>query len=121
MTTPSIARATASASADLPEQVGPDHHHRPPGQIHRLRHAAFPVTRLFVMSLSYTITLVARRDATTLTDADARAARDMVKGGVPVILSPGEAVDIPSPRPMRACRRWIRCAPSSARARSTSF
>ncbi|MBB2199558.1 phosphoserine phosphatase SerB [Gluconacetobacter sp. 1c LMG 22058] len=51
------------------------------------------------MSLSYTITLVARRDATTLTDADARAARDMVKGGVPVILSPGEAVDIPSPAP----------------------
>lgn len=51
------------------------------------------------MSLSHTITLVARRDATTLTDADARAARDMVKGGVPVILSPGEAVDIPSPAP----------------------
>ncbi|MBB2203248.1 phosphoserine phosphatase SerB [Gluconacetobacter tumulisoli] len=51
------------------------------------------------MSLSHTLTLVARRDATTLTDAQVRAARDMVKGGAPVILSPGEAVDIPCPAP----------------------
>ncbi|GBQ33523.1 phosphoserine phosphatase SerB [Gluconacetobacter azotocaptans] len=49
------------------------------------------------MSLSHTLTLVARRDATTLTDAVVRAARDMVRGAAPVILSPGEAVDIPCP------------------------
>ncbi|GBQ79663.1 phosphoserine phosphatase [Gluconacetobacter johannae DSM 13595] len=49
------------------------------------------------MSLSHTLTLVARRDATTLTDALVRAARDMVRGAAPVILSPGEAVDIPCP------------------------
>ncbi|ACI51540.1 phosphoserine phosphatase SerB [Gluconacetobacter diazotrophicus PA1 5] len=51
------------------------------------------------MSLSHILTLVANRDATTLTDAHVSAARDMVKGGPPSILSPGEAVDIPCPAP----------------------
>lgn len=51
------------------------------------------------MSLSHILTLVANRAATTLTDAHIGAARDMVKGGAPTILSPGEAAEIPCPPP----------------------
>ena len=46
--------------------------------------------------MSYTLTLVAARDATTLTQGTIDAVRDAVGGGLtPVILSPGEAADIP--------------------------
>ncbi|MDG6094891.1 phosphoserine phosphatase SerB [Acetobacter sp. AN02] len=45
--------------------------------------------------MSFILTLVAPREATTLTDSQISAARDMVRGGQPVILSPGEAADIP--------------------------
>jgi phosphoserine phosphatase len=43
------------------------------------------------------LTLVAARAATTLLPATIARVRDAVQGGVPVVLSPGEAVDIPCP------------------------
>ena len=46
--------------------------------------------------MPHVLTLVAARDATTLSAADIEAARDAVCGGTPVVLSPAEAVDIPT-------------------------
>ena len=47
--------------------------------------------------MPHILTLVAARDATTLRpDAIARV-REAVRGGTPLVLSPGEAVDIPCP------------------------
>jgi len=51
------------------------------------------------MTLPYTLTLVARREAVTLTSAMIDAARELVAGGPPVILSEGEAADIPCTPP----------------------
>jgi phosphoserine phosphatase len=45
------------------------------------------------------LTLVAARDATTLSDATIGRVRDAVRGGLPLALSPGEAVDIVCPGP----------------------
>ncbi|MEJ0019647.1 MAG: phosphoserine phosphatase SerB [Acetobacteraceae bacterium] len=47
--------------------------------------------------MSYTVTLIAAREATSLTDGTIARVRDAVEGGLPVILSPGEAVDIAVP------------------------
>jgi phosphoserine phosphatase len=46
--------------------------------------------------MPHILTLVAARAATTLTGADIAAVRDAVHGGAPVMLSPGEAADIPT-------------------------
>jgi phosphoserine phosphatase len=45
--------------------------------------------------MSYVTTLVARRDAVTLSPAVLNHIRNAIRGGTPVILSPGEAADIP--------------------------
>lgn len=47
--------------------------------------------------MSHVLTLVANRDATTLSNAVIERLRMAVGGGPPVILSPGEAADIPCP------------------------
>ncbi len=49
------------------------------------------------MTLPYTLTLVARRDAVTLTAPMIEAARELVAGQAVVALSPGEAADIACP------------------------
>ncbi len=51
------------------------------------------------MTLPYTLTLVARRDAANLTAPMIEAARELVAGQAAVVLSPGEAADIPCPAP----------------------
>ena len=45
--------------------------------------------------MHYILTLVANREATTLTPAIVNRVRDALRAGMPVILSPGEAADIP--------------------------
>jgi phosphoserine phosphatase len=47
--------------------------------------------------MPYILTLIAARAATTLQPATIARVRDVVQGGVPEVLSPGEAVDIPCP------------------------
>jgi phosphoserine phosphatase len=47
--------------------------------------------------MAHVLTLIADRAATTLSPAQIARVRDAVAGGVPDILSPGEAVDIPCP------------------------
>jgi phosphoserine phosphatase len=47
--------------------------------------------------MSYILTLVAARAATTLTDAAIARVRDATRGGDPDMLSPGEAIDLPVP------------------------
>ena len=49
--------------------------------------------------MTYILTLVADRTATTLSPAVIQRIRAAVRGLEPVILSPGEACDIPCPRP----------------------
>ena len=49
------------------------------------------------MTLPYTLTLVVRREAGVLPPAVIEQARELVSGAPPVILSDGEAVDIPCP------------------------
>jgi phosphoserine phosphatase len=51
------------------------------------------------MTLPYTLTLVARREATTLTPAAIEEARALVSGQPAMILSDGEAADIPCGAP----------------------
>ncbi len=51
------------------------------------------------MTMPYTLTLVASRDAGVLTAPMIEAARELVSGQAPVLLSPGEAADIPCPPP----------------------
>ncbi|WP_029604021.1 phosphoserine phosphatase SerB [Kozakia baliensis] len=51
------------------------------------------------MTLPYVLTLVADRRSGTLSSAAIDVARNMVKGSQPVVLSPGEAVEIPCPAP----------------------
>ncbi len=49
--------------------------------------------------MTHILTLVADRAATSLSPAVIQRVRDAVRGGEPVILSPGEACDIPCPTP----------------------
>ncbi len=58
------------------------------------------------MLMPHIVTLVAAREATTLQPATIARVRDAVRGGTPVPLSPGEAVDIlcPGPPDMAAVR-----------------
>jgi phosphoserine phosphatase len=49
--------------------------------------------------MSIMLTLVAARDATTLTDGMIARVRDAVRAGPPEILSPGEAADLPCATP----------------------
>ncbi len=47
--------------------------------------------------MPHILTLVAARDAATLRPATIARVREAVRGGTPLVLSPGEAVDIPCP------------------------
>ncbi len=47
--------------------------------------------------MPHILTLVAARDATTLRPGAIDRVREAVRGGTPLVLSPGEAVDIPCP------------------------
>ncbi len=49
--------------------------------------------------MPHILTLVAARAATTLSPGVVTRVRDAVSGGTPLLLSPGEAVDIPCPGP----------------------
>ncbi len=49
--------------------------------------------------MPHILTLVAARAATTLLPGTVARVRDALSGGTPLTLSPGEAVDIPCPRP----------------------
>jgi phosphoserine phosphatase len=49
--------------------------------------------------MTYILTVIANREATTLTAAQINHIRDAVQGALPVILSDGEAADIPTPTP----------------------
>lgn len=53
------------------------------------------------MTLPYTLTLVAQREAGLLTSSMVEQARELVSGQPAVVLSEGEAVDIPCPAPAR--------------------
>ncbi len=71
--------------------------------IHRARfgihlHVRRPAVR-FRAAMNYVTTIVARRDAITLTPAIINQIRNALRGAPPVILSPGEAVDIPLSTP----------------------
>ncbi|MGI4745352.1 MAG: phosphoserine phosphatase SerB [Janthinobacterium lividum] len=52
------------------------------------------------MTLPYTLTLVAQREAGLLTSAMVEQARELVSGQPALVLSEGEAVDIPCPAPV---------------------
>jgi phosphoserine phosphatase len=54
------------------------------------------------MTLPFVLTLVARRDATTLTRAAIEEARELVSGQAAIVLSDGEAADIFCPAPSTA-------------------
>lgn len=49
--------------------------------------------------MNITLTLVAAREATTLTDATLARVRDAAGAGASILLSPGEAADLPCPAP----------------------
>jgi phosphoserine phosphatase len=49
--------------------------------------------------MNYVTTIVANRDAITLSPAIVNQIRNAIRGGAPVTLSPGEAVDIPMSNP----------------------
>jgi phosphoserine phosphatase len=49
--------------------------------------------------MSYVTTIVARRDAISLSPAILNHIRNAIRGGAPIILSPGEAADIPVSTP----------------------
>ena len=68
------------------------------------------------------LTLVANRAATALTAAAIARVRDAVAGSEPIILSPGEAADIPLPAPpdMVAIRAALDGAPIDAIATTTA-
>ncbi len=85
--------AMASARADLPLAVGP-----------ATMRAAFglppaSVAVRFPPAMSYVTTIVARRDAISLSPAILNHIRNAIRGGAPIILSPGEAADIPVSTP----------------------
>ena len=56
--------------------------------------------------MPHVLTLIANISATSLTRATIARVRDVVAGGGPVVLSPGEAADIP----LAAVPTWARCA-----------
>jgi phosphoserine phosphatase len=66
--------------------------------------------------MTHIVTLVAAREATTLSPAIIARVRDAVRGGEPVLLSPGEAVDIPvaTPPDSDAVRAALAGAPIDA-------
>ena len=66
--------------------------------------------------MTHIITLVADRTATTLSNPVIARVRDAVRGGAPVILSPGEAADIPTAEApdMAAVRAALEHAPIDA-------
>lgn len=88
MIVPLTRSATSSARADLPLAVGP-------AMIRQFGLPASSVPVRFPPVMSYVTTLVARRDAISLTPAILNHIRNAIRGGTPVILSPGEAADIP--------------------------
>jgi phosphoserine phosphatase len=61
-------------------------------------HVRHPPVR-FRIAMNYVTTIVARRDAITLTPAIINQIRNTLRGAPPVILSAGEAVDIPLSTP----------------------
>ena len=71
--------------------------------------------------MPYILTLVAARAATVLSPGTIAQVRDVVSGGTPLVLSPGEAVDIPCPaRPdMAAIRTALGAEPVDALAVQT--
>ncbi len=85
--------AIASASADFPLAVGP-------ATIKAFGlPAASAAVRFPPAMTSYVTTIVARRDAISLSPAILNHIRNAIRGGTPVILSPGEAADIPVSSP----------------------
>ncbi len=109
ITVPPNRRASSSASADLPLQVGPA----------TISACAPPCPAGRFLPLpahAHILTLVAARGATTLQPGTIARVRDAVRGGRPVTLSPGEAVDIPCPRPpdLAAVRAALDGAPVDA-------
>jgi phosphoserine phosphatase len=50
--------------------------------------------------MTHILTVVAQREATTLTPAILNQIRNAVRGAPPVVLSPGEAADIPLSVPL---------------------
>src|SRR5689334_1285406 len=61
-------------------------------------HVWLPAVR-FRPAMTYVTTIVARRDAITLTPAIINHIRNTLRGAPPVVLSPGEAADIPLSTP----------------------
>ena len=49
--------------------------------------------------MSYVTTIIARRDAISLSPANINQIRNAIRGGTPIVLSPAEAVDIPVSTP----------------------
>lgn len=84
-------RAIASASADLPEAVGPA----------TISSGLVEVTGFALgdRSMKFVLVLVAARDKVTLTDTMVGRARGLAGGGTPEWLSPGEAAEIPCMEP----------------------
>ncbi len=87
---PPSRRASPSASADLPLQVGPASSSACGSPLALAD--GNPDTAL----MTYVLTLVAARAATTLPAATIARVREAIDGAPPDILSPGEAVDIPT-------------------------
>src|SRR6185437_11796075 len=89
ITAPPTRSAISSASADFPLQVGPATTRMTGTALPSLSRPAIPTP------MSAILTLVAAREKLVLSDAIIARIRDQVRGGAPVILSPGEAADIP--------------------------
>ena len=66
--------------------------------------------------MTHVLTLVATRDSTALTPATIDRVRDAIGGGLPAILSPGEAVDLPcaAAPDLRQVRAAVEAAPIDA-------
>ncbi len=95
ITVPPKRRASSSAAADLPLQVGPVTMIARLARAASLCHCAWAEPVLGAMP--HILTLVAARDAATLSPGTITRVRDAVQGGTPAVLSPGEAVDIACP------------------------
>jgi phosphoserine phosphatase len=99
--------ASARASADFPLQVGP-------ATITNGAGLPLPDGTAIAPGMSYVLTLIAARDATTLTPAVIDAVRDATGGGnTPRILSPGEAAEffVPDAPDLAAARAALQTAP----------
>ncbi len=93
ITVPPNRWAKCSAKTDLPLQVGPATMMARFGN--RLA-AAVPLCHC-AGAMPHILTLVAARAAATLSPGTITRVRDAVQGGTPLVLSPGEAVDVPCP------------------------